>query len=97
MQIRDLEQWPISVWATTGTAKLIPDLPTTTIKNVRAGEECVFLRCEDRGKGYGTVLVLRDDHLARRVALTLKNAIGTTVQDAGELVVEEIRYIRTKK
>lgn len=97
MQIRDLEQWPPSVWATTGSTRLIPDLATATIKSVRAEEECVFLRFEDRGKVYGTVLVLSDDHLARRVAFTLKNAIGITIQDAGGLEVEPLRYLNIKE
>ena len=97
MQIRELEQWPPSVWVTTGTTRLIPDLATATIKSVHAEEECVFFRFEDRDKVYGTVLVLSDDHLARRVRFTLQGAIGKTVQDAGELVVEEIRRIRFDK
>jgi hypothetical protein len=97
MQIRDLEQWPPSVWVTTGTTGLIPDLATAIIKSVRAEEECVFLRFEDRGKVYGTALVLSDGHLARRVAFTLKDAIDKTVQGAGELMVKEVRAIRIKK
>jgi len=93
MQLRDLEQWPPSVWATTGTTRLIPDLATATIKSVHAEGECVFLRFEDGGKVYGTALVFSDKHLARRVAFTLKKTIGKTIQDAGELTVEELRYI----
>ena len=93
MQIRDLEQWPPSVWATTGSTRLIPDLATATIKSVRDEGECVFLSFADGGKVYGTAFVFSDKHSARQVAFTLKNAIGKTVKDAGVLEVEKIRYI----
>jgi hypothetical protein len=93
MQIRDLEHWPPSVWVTTGSTRLIPDLAAATIKSVHADGECVFLRFADGGKAYGTALVLSNKHLARCVNFTLKKAIGKTTQNAGELEVEQLRYI----
>ena len=93
MQICDLEQWPPSVWATTGSTRLLPDLATAIIKSVHADGECVFLRFADGGKVYGTALVFGEKHLARCVNFTLKKAIGKTIQDAGQLVVEQLRYI----
>ncbi len=97
MQIRDLEQWPPSVWATTGSTRLIPDLATAIIKSVRSSGEAVSIRVADQGKEYVTALVFIDDHLERRVNFTLKNAIGKTIPEAGQLVVEEIRAIHVKK
>ena len=72
MQIRDLEQWPPSVWVTTGSTRLTPDSSTATIKNSRADGKFVWLRVEDQGQEYATTLVLSDEHLARRVNFTFK-------------------------
>ncbi len=87
MQIRDLEQWPPSIWVTTGSTRLIPDLATATIKSVHGEGECVFLSLEDGGKVYGPTLVFNDNHSPRQVAFTLKNAIGKTIKDAGALEI----------
>ncbi|MDD1779153.1 MAG: hypothetical protein LUQ65_13380 [Candidatus Helarchaeota archaeon] len=97
MKIRDLEQWPPSVWATTGSTRLIPNLASAIIKSVRTNGEAVSLRVDDQNKEYVTALVFIYDHSARGVALTLKDAIGKTIQDAGELVVKKVRSIRVKK
>jgi hypothetical protein len=97
MQIRDLEQWPPSVWVTTGSTRLMPNLSTATIKNSRADGKFVRLRVEDQGQEYPTTLVFSDGHLARQVNYTLKKAIRKTIQDSAQLVVEEIRYIHMEK
>lgn len=87
MQIRDLEQWPPSVWATTGTTTLTPDLPTAIIKDVQLKGEYVALSLDDLGQEYKSSIGPFKQHFASWVFLTLKGAIGKTVQDAGTLAV----------
>ena len=86
MQIRDLIPWPpvFTGWGTRTSNYL-----TATIKHVQAEGNQVRLSVDDQGREYNTTIRLDDIALARRVALTLKNAIGNTVQDAGILEVAE--------
>ena len=94
MKIRDLEQWPPSVWS---SAKL-PNYSTAILTGVRREGKHLKLSVEDQGQEINTAIgPFEDDHLARRVALTLKDAVAKTIQDAGELVVKEIRFIDVKK
>jgi hypothetical protein len=84
MQIRDLEQWPPSESATSGP-KLKPDDSTAIITGVRAEGKHVKLSIDDQGQGHSITIGSFNDALAKRVARTLKDAIGKTIQDAGML------------
>jgi hypothetical protein len=85
MQIRDLEQWPPSVWAPSGS-KLMPDISTATITSVQIKGKSLILSVDDRGERYSGYFGVDADKL-KRVARTLKGAIGKTVQDAGMIEV----------
>lgn len=84
MQIRDLIPWPPVFF---GWSTRTADYLTSTIKHVCAEGKRVKLSVEDQGREYNTTIGLDDDALAKRVARTVKDAIGKTIQDAGTLKV----------
>jgi len=86
MQIRDLIPWPPVFF---GWSTRTADYLTATIKHVRAEGKRVRLSVDDQGREYNTTMGLDDDALAKRVARTLKDAIGKTVQDASVLEVQD--------
>jgi hypothetical protein len=96
MQIRDLEQWPPSVWVTSGFTKLTPDLATAIIKDVQLGEKSVALSLNDQGQEYNITIGPFDQHCAMWVVFRLWNAIGKTVQDAGELEILDYSLFESK-
>ncbi len=99
MQIRDLEQWPPSVWVTTGPANPSPNLATATIKEIHAMGKSLVLSFIDQAQEYKATITLLDRLLARRVKYTLiRGAIGKTVWFANDLVIEEkIQFSGLKK
>ncbi len=90
MKIRELEQWPPSVWVTTGVSKLTPNLATATIKNVHTTDKSLVLILMDEGQEYKGTIGLLDRALARLVKLTLlREAIGKTLWFANELEIKD--------
>ena len=89
MHIRDLKQWPPSVGVTS-------DLSTAIIKDVQLGVESVALSFNDQGQDYNTTIGPFDQHFARWVVFRLWNAIGKTVQDAGELEIMDYSLFESK-
>ena len=94
MRIRDVKQWPPSGWS----SGEVPNYFTAIITGVRRESKHLKVSVEDQGQKPNTgIWSSEDDHLVRRVASTLKDAIPITMQDAGELVVQEVRFINVKQ
>ncbi len=91
MKMRDLEQWPPSVWVPMGASKLTPDLTTATIKNVQTKDKSLALTLADEGQEYKATIRFLDRSLTRLVKLTLmRGAMGKTVWLANELEIKDM-------
>ncbi len=95
MRIIDLEYWPPPVWRSKGSTGIQPNCSTAVIKDVQLSkQEFLGLAIEDEGREFQSNIGPVEEHLARRICLTLRDAIGKTLSEAETLTVHPIRHLR---